>query len=80
MTFNDALPVLSTNNDGHCHHSCMGVFPDPQSNDIEGLAGETMEWVPCEMECCATSQHQLPGLGSLSDGRGGVGGGGGGGQ
>ena len=30
MTFSDALPVLSTKNDGHCHHSCMGVFPDPQ--------------------------------------------------
>ena len=41
MTFNDALPVLSTKNDGHCHHSCMGVFPDPQSNNIEGLARET---------------------------------------
>ena len=28
MTFSDALPVLSTKNDGHCHHSRMGVFPD----------------------------------------------------
>ena len=27
-TFSDALPVLSTKNDGHCHHSRMGVFPD----------------------------------------------------
>ena len=33
-TFNDALPVLSTKNDGH---SRMGVFPDP-----EGLARETI--------------------------------------
>ena len=41
MTFNDALPVLSTKNDGHCHHSRMGVFPDPQSNNIEGLARKT---------------------------------------
>ena len=40
MTFNDALPVLSIKNDGHCHHSRMAVFPDPQSN-IEGLARET---------------------------------------
>ena len=31
MTFSDALPVLSTKNDGHCHHSHMGIFPDPQS-------------------------------------------------
>ena len=23
MTFSDALPVLSTKNDGHCHHSRM---------------------------------------------------------
>ena len=30
MTFSDALPVLSKI-DGHCHHSRMGVFPDPQS-------------------------------------------------
>ena len=30
MTFNGALPVLSTKNDGHCHHSRMGVFPDLQ--------------------------------------------------
>ena len=28
MTFSDALPVLSTKNDGHCHHSRIGVFPD----------------------------------------------------
>ena len=29
MTFYDALPLLSTENDGHCcHHSRMGVFPD----------------------------------------------------
>ena len=41
MTFNDALPVLSTKNDGHCHYSRMGVFPDPQSNNIEGLDHET---------------------------------------
>ena len=40
MAFNDALPVLSTKN-GHCHHSRMGVFADPQSNNIEGLARET---------------------------------------
>ena len=33
MTFNDALPVLSTKNDEHCHHSRMGVFPDRQSNN-----------------------------------------------
>ena len=39
MMFNDALPVLSTKTDGHCHHSCMGVFPDPH---IEGLAHETI--------------------------------------
>ena len=32
MTCNDALPVLSTKNDGHCHHSHI----DPQS---KGLAG-----------------------------------------
>ena len=26
VTFNDALPVLSTKNYGHCHHSiCMGL-------------------------------------------------------
>ena len=36
MAFNDALPVLSTKNDGHCHHLHMGVFPDPQSNNIKG--------------------------------------------
>ena len=29
MTFNDALPILSTKTDGHTHHSRMGVFPDP---------------------------------------------------
>ena len=33
MTFNDAIPVLSTKNDGRCHH-CS--FPDPQSNNIRG--------------------------------------------
>ena len=26
MTFSDALPVLSTKNDGHCHHSRMGDY------------------------------------------------------
>ena len=33
MTFSDALPVLSTKIDEHCHHSNsrIGVFPDPQS-------------------------------------------------
>ena len=38
MTFSDALPVLSTKIiiDGHCHHSRMGVFPDPQSKILRG--------------------------------------------
>ena len=38
MTFSDTLPVLSTKNDGHCHHSRMGVFPDYYLR----LARETM--------------------------------------
>ena len=46
ITFNDALPVLSTKNDGHCHHSRMGVFPNLQSNNIEGLARETLSLQP----------------------------------
>ena len=33
-------------NDGHCHHSRMGVFPDPQSNNIEGLAHKTTQETP----------------------------------
>ena len=32
MTFNDALLVLSTKNDGHCHHLRMGV-----SQTLNGL-------------------------------------------
>ena len=40
MTFSDALPVLSTKNDGHCHHSRMGVFPD-----YNRLARETSVYV-----------------------------------
>ena len=28
LTFSDALPVLSTKNDGHCHHWRMAVLPD----------------------------------------------------
>ena len=54
MTFNDALPVWSTKNDGHCHHSRMEVFPDPQSNNIEGLARETRNmgaWGPLLFQC-----------------------------
>ena len=50
MTFNNALPVLSTKNDGHCHHSRMGVFPDPQSNNIEGLARETIMELYCRAD------------------------------
>ena len=42
MTFSDALPVLTTKSYGHCHHSRMGIFPDPQSNNIEGLARESI--------------------------------------
>ena len=34
MMSSDALPVLSTKNDGHCHHLRMGVFPDPSSIKI----------------------------------------------
>ena len=43
---------MSTRNDGHCHHARMGVFPDPQSNNIEGLARETIDSV-CDalIEC-----------------------------
>ena len=36
MTFDDALPVLSTKNDGHGVFSRMGAFSDAQSNNIEG--------------------------------------------
>ena len=53
MTYNDAVvmqhvdnvfPVLSIKNDGHCHHSCMGVFPDTQLNQIK-LRGEPQDYL-----------------------------------
>ena len=39
MTFNDTPPVLSTKNDGHCHHSRMAVFFFPNKILMGWLAG-----------------------------------------
>ena len=47
MTFSDALPVLSAKNDGHCHHSRMGVFPDYYLKII-GWPTRLLNW---EMSC-----------------------------